>query len=194
VVGEFQNVRHLPQCSGKQTPRRCHEFEANDLYCWIRTHLCGPRRSCQSTGRMSSLPHVKDLHLLLLPDHRRYLRSGTTALPLGCPCTGSSRVWPLCSSLLSPRNGSVEHAITGNTVKGTKTVCKQAHIALRAMKKHPRILNRTKSKKRSHYLGQLPSNRSNAKEKASRSDRCRLGGPCERWLSIINVRGSSRGR
>jgi hypothetical protein len=115
------------------------------------------------------------------------------AKPPGITTTGEGGLrngWTAATSL----NGSVEHAITGNTVKGTKTVCKQAHIALRAMKKHPRILNCTKSKERTHYLGQLPSNRSNAKEKASRSDRCRLGGPCERWLSIINVRGSSRGR
>jgi hypothetical protein len=37
------------------------------------------------------------------------------------------------------------------------------------MKNHPRILNRTKEKKRSHYLGHLPFIHSTAKEKQAKA-------------------------
>jgi hypothetical protein len=70
----------------------------------LNPQLCGPRRGRQFTGRMSLLANLKDFHLLLLPDHRCYLRSGIIALPLGVSCIGSSNARPLCSSLHSPRN------------------------------------------------------------------------------------------
>jgi hypothetical protein len=85
------SAQGLPRVRGQQ-----HVF--------LDPHLCDPRRSRPSTRRTSFLPDLKNLHLLLLPDRRRCLRSGITVLPLGIAGTGSSKARPLCSSSHSPRD------------------------------------------------------------------------------------------